>query len=239
MPPARRHRDPVVRRPVGEVTAKPLFKEVAQHRSQLYWLLSSLYLRTPNAAFLQDLTGWLAASSSTDPEDNVACGLAMVQQAAAECNVERLTVEYTRLFGGIKEGYGPPPPYESMYRESCLMGATTEAVTRTYAEAGFGTIHAAAGPQDHIGAELKFMSLVCCEEISVWEREEPDAAVSSWKLQRGFLDEHLLRWVPAYCRRLQQETSERFYAGAAALTEHAVAADREIVGHLLNEFAIA
>jgi len=239
MPPAWRHRDTVVRRPVGEVTAKPLFKEVAQHRSQLYWLLSSLYLRKPDVSFLKELTGWLAASSNTDPENSVARGLEMVQQAATECDIERLAVEYTRLFGGIKQGYGPPPPYESMYRESCLMGATTEAVTRTYAEAGFGTIDAAAGPQDHIGAELKFMSLVCYDEIAVWEREKPDAAVSSWKLQRSFLDEHLLRWVPAYCHRLQQETSEHFYAGAALLTEHAVAADRKILGHLLDEFAIA
>jgi TorA maturation chaperone TorD len=146
----------------------------------------------------------------------------------------RLAVEYTRLFRGLRDGYGPPPPYESLYRGSRLMGGVTVAVVGRYAEAGFGVIDEAVGPQDHIAAELKFMSLLCYDEIAAWDRDDRGAAVLGWGLQRRFLDEHLLRWVPGYCRRIKSESVEPFYAGAAMITEKALAADRALLGDLLR-----
>ncbi len=210
--------------------------EVARERSQVYWFLSTFYTTRPDARFFADLAGRVAAleAAGTDPAGE---GVDHLRSALNEPDAgglaERLTVEYTRLFRGLSANYGPPPPYESLYRGSQLMGEVTAAVMARYAAAGFGVIDEDLGPQDHIGAELKFMALLCHDEIAAWERADRDAAARSWKLQREFLAKHLLRWVPAYCRRLQEESVERFYIGAALLTEHAVIADNGVLDDLL------
>lgn len=210
--------------------------EVARERSQVYWFLSTFYTTRPDARFFADLAGRVATLKAAGT-DSAGEGLNHLRSALDEPDAgrlaERLTVEYTRLFRGLSADYGPPPPYESLYRGSQLMGEVTAAVMARYADAGFGVIDEDLGPQDHIGAELKFMALLCHDENSAWERADHDAAARKRNLQRRFLAEHLLRWVPAYCQRIQEESVERFYIGATMLTEHAVIADNEVLGDLL------
>lgn len=211
---------------------------IARDRSQVYWFLSTFYTTRPDGKFLAGLAGQLAAAAEEGAEDASGDGFELLRNVLDEPDLEalaeRLAVEYTRLFRGLGEGYGPPPPYESIYRGSHLMGEVTLAVMARYNEAGFGVIDETVGPQDHIGAELKFMSLLCYDEIAAWDRGDRGAAVRSWERQREFLDQHLLRWMPSYCRKIQEESNERFYVGAALLTEHAVVADDEVLDDLLT-----
>jgi TorA maturation chaperone TorD len=206
-------------------------------RSQAYWFLSSFYLRRPDSGFLTDLRRWLSCEASRHADETLCLELRSLEQALGGQDfqdLDNLAIEYTRLFGGIREGYGPPPPLESLYRESRLAGNVTTAVEATYVRAGLPTPHPDAGPPDHLGAELKFMSLICYEEIAALDANDLSAVMDRWKLEETFLDAHLLAWVPAYCSRLREETSEQLYLSAASLTEYTILADRNLLGDLVE-----
>ena len=206
---------------------------IAEGRSASYWFLGGLFLTRPERPFLADLR---ARFTAWDGSEEVEAGLALVRDAldAAEGDglADRLCVEYTRLFRGIRQGYGPAPPYESVHRESRLVGEATVDVTRAYAEAGFGAIDPGAGPQDHLGVELKFLSLLCHEEKGAWERGDRQAGRDWWRRQAGFLDRHLLAWAPAYCGALAQDSREPFYKGVALATGSHLGADRSLIDRL-------
>lgn len=224
----------------SQVEQAPLLNGLALQRSQAYWFLSSFYLRRPDSGFLAELRQWLSSETSMHADEALSLELRRLQQALSNQDfqdLDDLAIEYTRLFGGIREGYGPPPPIESLYRESRLAGNVTTAVDATYARAGLPAPHPDAGPPDHLGAELKFMSLICYEETAARDRNDLGAVMDSWKLEGAFLDTHLLAWVPAYCSRLREETSEQLYRSAASLTEYTILADRTLLGDLVERFS--
>jgi len=193
---------------------------LAQQRSQSYWFAAELLLRRPDEAFLKSLTDTLRQADQATLANNGA--MALLQSSLQSTDLSQLStqlgVEYTRLLRGIKQGYGPPPPYESLYRENRLLGETTLAVLRHYQQAGYGELEESVGPQDHIGAELKFMALLCHDEATVWQQEKTSKAMTIRAAQLVFLEQHLLSWVPDYCDRLQQEAQEPFYGAVARLT---------------------
>ncbi len=199
---------------------------LAEARSKTWWLLGRFYLERPGVGFLEELRLALGgpsrggvADTDTDMEvlrDALAGDLAGLS--------ERLLQEYTRLFRGIQDQLGPPPPFESLYRGQALMGDLTLAVMQRYEAAGFAAVEPDAGPQDHLGAELRFLALLCFREAEAWRMGDGEAAYLRIAQQRAFLDEHLLAWLPDYAGRIARESREPFYAAAARLTlDHAEA----------------
>ncbi|UWG46622.1 putative component of anaerobic dehydrogenase [Halanaeroarchaeum sp. HSR-CO] len=127
--------------------------------------------------------------------------------------LKRLRVEHMRLFDG--PGEHPCPPYESVYRDAepdeelgPVMGPSTEAVTRWYAEYGLSAESWSDLP-DHVAAELEFAGWLSAHgETQAMER---------------FLDEHPREWMPAFLDGVESATTEPFYAVLADAT-------RELIG---------
>lgn len=214
-----------------------LLKAFTENRSRFYWFLSSFYLRKPDKAFLEELRSKISGIGGGI--DEVEEALEVLKKALEHSNLEelsqRLVVEFTRLFRGVKKGYGPPPPYESVYRgEGKVVGEVTLEVMKIYSEAGFGIIDEYAGPQDYIGAELKFMSFLCYKEMEAWENKKIDEGKRYLEMQKKFLDEHLLQLIPEFCRRVEEETREEFYVGVAKLTKRFVLMDAENIETMLK-----
>ncbi len=211
-------------------------KSLAEIRSRTYWFLSTLYLVRPDAGFLEDLK--LKLSEFSEQSDELVELVELIRESLEGEPRElsqRLAVEFTRLFRGIKKGYSPPPPYESVYRgEGRVMGEATLAVMKFYSEAGFGIIDEDEGPQDYIGVELKFMSLLCYREMESWKNGRIGEGRRYLELEKRFLDEHILRWVPEFCRRVEAEAREEFYAAVARLTEEFIRVDAENLEVLLD-----
>jgi len=215
------------------------YRALAEQRSKIYWLLSAFFLDAPTAEGLLELRSQLSARPRTPDEDieplldefQLALGTELdVANLASE-----LRIEYTRLFHGIKAGQGLAPPYESVHRESRLIGELTKAVVDAYADAGYEDIHASAGPQDHLGVELRFLSLLCFDESRNWSGGEVDAARSSWARQADFLSRHVLQWIPVYCDALERESTARYFEIVARLTRHTLDREKHILRTLTTQ----
>ena len=199
---------------------------LAEARSKTWWLLSRFYLERPEVSFLEELrlaldepAGGRVADMDRDME---ILHEALTGDLAGLSG--RLSQEYTRLFRGIQDQLGPPPPFESLYRGQALMGDLTLAVMQRYEAAGFAAVVPEAGPQDHLGAELRFLALLCFREAEAWRAGDGEAAYLRIAQQRAFLDEHLLAWLSDYAGRIARESREPFYAATARLTlDHAEA----------------
>lgn len=77
---------------------------------------------------------------------------------------------------------------------------------------------------DHLCLELHFLSALMRDEHPL---ALPEAA--------RFLDEHLLRWLPLFARRVSARCATPFYAGAALLTEAYCGELRDLLAALLDE----
>ncbi len=208
---------------------------VAATRGGAYWFLSRLLLERPEASFLGEIAARDAAGDDDLAEIVEEAKVAVSEQRAALA----LLREYTFLFRGLREGEGPPPPYESLYREQRLMGDSTAHVMRHYHEAGFGDIVPEAGPQDHIGVELRFLSLLCYREHQALNEGAVERALEFTARQRRFLDEHPLRWVDELCDRIESASRLPYYAAVARLTPALLHQDRMLLDELDDEYRAA
>jgi TorA maturation chaperone TorD len=217
-------------------------QSVAARRSELYWLLADFFLTSPNAALVERLRRDLAGLTGDAAVDPLAAGLASIRDALPEiadaAAVDQLAIEYTRLFGAISPSYGLSPPYESAQRKTTDAAELAAAVSVCYTDAGFATIDESV-PPDHLGVELKFMALLCHDEMQHWQRNDAEKAAQSLIRQRDFLDGHLLQWVAGYLRLVQAQAQHVYFRSVAALALDAVPADRALLEEMLAEFDAA
>lgn len=220
-----------------ELTAFEAQHENAARRSQTYWLLSRLFLEQPAQPMLDELAPALRMASSVEGAGaaEVSALRGAVDTARASSHgITDLQVEFTRLLRGVGKSSGAPEPYESMVREGRLFGDATEAVAAAYLEAGYQDLVPDAGPPDHVGTELRFMSVLCFREMEAWAAGDEEGARNWIEREQRFLDEHLLRWVPQHCQRIAELTTHAFYLAVATLAAAACKQDRDDVAALID-----
>jgi TorA maturation chaperone TorD len=220
----------------AEVTAMDELGAIAEDRSRIYWLLAGFYLEAPQPELLDRLRA--VPVDDAAPDDELAPLLAALRDSLAdETEPEALHRDYSRLFLGLREGYGLPPPYESLYLEGRLLGESTEDVMDHFRRSGISLAQESAGPEDHLGLELKFLSLLCLRESQAWRHGYREQGHGCLAAQRDFLAEHLRQWAPDYCRKVAAEARTGFYRNVAALTAAAIAADSRQVTDMLESFS--
>ena len=109
-------------------------------------------------------------------------------------------------------------PYESIFLDpsGLLGGLATDAVLNSYSQAGFIPSPDSASP-DHIGNELDMMAHLTGAEADAWEDNLPIVAQNMQRLQREFLQSHLLRWLFPFVVTVQRQ-DDPFFAAVAQLT---------------------
>ena len=111
-------------------------------------------------------------------------------------------------------------------------GESTIAVSAAYAEAGVEQPAPEAGPADHLGAELRFLALLCHRESEAWKAADRVAACAWIERERAFLDDHVLQWVPEHCQRLVGLAESAYHRAMFALIARACVIDRDDVEEL-------
>jgi len=209
-------------------------------------LLSLFFLKRPDESFFKKLKhkNFIANLENiveTEKEE-ISRGLKLIKsfldfnKNADEKEVlEKLAIDFTKLTRGIKKGYGPPPPYESVWRmgEDVIMGEITQEVIEFYLKSGIGMDLEGEIP-DHIGIELKFMSLLCYKEKQHWDNGKYKEALKCLNLEKDFLEKHILNWAPFYLEEMEKEAETNFYKGLAIFTRDFLTIDKKIINEILN-----
>lgn len=199
--------------------------EQANRRSLGYWILSGMFLEVPTAARVEELRRMLDGESAESGDVAELCR----QLDAARFNLNDAAVAFTRhLVIGDKK-HNEPLPYEAHIREGQLPGECTGQVREMMFEAGYGEIAADASSPDHLGAELRFMALLCRDENLAWAAESSAAVGRNLRLQHRFLSDHLARWAPAYCEALAERTTNGYLRAIARVTASSINDDLAIL----------
>ncbi|MEW6375024.1 MAG: molecular chaperone TorD family protein [Thermodesulfobacteriota bacterium] len=232
----------------GSEIDSSLMGRQAEERTKVYVLLSTFYLKKPGGDFVEklqhgDFLGHLQSITS-QIDGELAEALKVMERFIKSSKgmpqeelAEDLAVDFTRLFRGIKPGYGPSPPYESIYKgEGRIVGESTLEVMKMYDQSNVAMTEECAGPPDYIGTELKFLAMLCYKESEAWRTNHPDHALEFLRTELIFLDKHVCRWVPKFCRLMKKEARSNFYKGIAGLTNGFLTLDREQIHATLEGF---
>ncbi len=159
---------------------------------------------------LSEATWWLGSE-----RERFAGALDMIRDFATEQEVRGtkdvlrdLKMEHARVFVGAASSF-KAPPYESAYpeqdgeRAAAVKGPATFAVQEFYRQHGVQHPSPLEVLPDHIAIELECMYSLSSRERQAWERGEVETAEALRGAQLTFIEKHLARWVPDFCRRVQ------------------------------------
>ena len=173
-------------------------------------LLGSMYLCKPDR---ETLDIWRALLSEAVPDilSDLKNTLDKIDMTS-NSELEDLLWEYTRLFMGPYKL--PCPPWESVYTspKRLMMQEAYDEVRDYYNKAGL-TVNNQGIMADHIGAELNFLAVVLQKAHS-----DPKKEQYYRDLTRGFLDEHVIKWIPQFARDMEDAADLLFYKTLARVT---------------------
>jgi TorA maturation chaperone TorD len=108
--------------------------------------------------------------------------------------------------------------------DKLIMQAPMFQVREIYKKHGLGVSNWRTRSEDHLVVELQFLAWLMLDTNEMNLRE---AAT--------FMDEHLLRWLPAFAERVIKRCLTPFYAGAAWLTSAYCDEFRDMLAGILGE----
>jgi TorA maturation chaperone TorD len=148
--------------------------------------------------------------------------------------LQDLAVEYANLFLGV--GLKHVYLSESVYlgKDHLLYEAPYHEIIEAYKSLGFTKDEKFTEPEDHVAVEFEFMALLCRWATQTMEKHDIENALTYLSLQKEFLEDHLFKWVPELCRKLDDATTGSFYKALAHLTLGFVTMDNEIPDHIMG-----
>ena len=151
-----------------------------------------------------------------------------------------LAIDYCLAF----VGYGVDPatadddtalhaayPYESVYTSGSktLTSGLVEGVALLFRQNGFQPTRPRILADDHIACELEFMQFLVGRELAIARDGEEGSADELRATERAFLDEHLLAWIDAFAKAVDQRAETDFYRALVCMTKGWLQEDRASV----------
>jgi len=189
---------------------------MAMEVNHLYGLLASLFRAEPTSELLQalrkpEMIALLKEVGIDFGQDLAGCG----DDAAL---IEELSVEYAALFLGPG---GHISPHESVHANpegGMLMGEETVSVKRFIEALDLTLTEDYVGLPDHLSVELDLMANLVGHEAQGWEESDLSRVSNAVAYQQDFMREHLMRWVPQFCKQVIERAELGFYRSVAKLT---------------------
>lgn len=146
----------------------------------------------------------------------------VVRNAPRADDLERHTVDYSRLFLGPFKVLAPP--YGSVYLENGrFMGESTLDARNLYKQEGLDIVLKEA--PDHISVELEFMYFLALKEAEARENSDLEQAACLRDKQASFLRTHLGAWIQAFAGNIERNAQTDLYKAVGRATEHFVLKD--------------
>jgi putative dimethyl sulfoxide reductase chaperone len=190
----------------------------------------------PTAAFLEPLLGELAGQPLDDTASQGQALLARFAAEAGKSSLDEVTAglraEYVSMF--FASWRRVLSPFESVYRSEghSMLQEPSQEMARRLAAAGLEPQEGFAEPPDHVSLELAYAAYLCEQSLAAAGRDDTVSAQGWLALQSAFLEDHLLPWVPRFCRDLDAKTDSLFYKGIAWLTLEFLDADAELLAEI-------
>ncbi len=150
--------------------------------------------------------------------------------------VLELAVDYARVFlgAGVVQKEKISAPYESVYtsQERLIMQAARDEVLAIYRQNGLDKKTTEHIPEDHLAIELEFMAYLCEKTIEAYNNSDIEAVERYVEIQKSFIDNHLLNWLPFFCGEVTEFARTDFYRGIADITLSFVNMDKELLNEL-------
>lgn len=148
---------------------------------------------------------------------------------------KRIIEEYNFLF--IGPGHLKAPPWESVYisKEKIIFDEHTLSVREFYKNWGVNTNIKNKEPDDHIGFQLEFMSILSGKAINSIEKNNMIKLEKIIKAQINFLDSHTLLWVDEFLDNVFKHSKQSFLEGLALFTYEYLKMDKELLVDIRKE----
>ncbi len=208
--------------------------ETARERSNVYSLLATIYHKELTTTLLKQIKDPQFLRVLSD--QGVQLGDDILQRSEDEL-IEDLAVEYTRLFLGPGKHISP---HESVHHErndgdwGTLWGKDTVLVKKFIETAGLAYKSGYSGLPDHISVELEFMHEVTRREAQAWEEKDNDGALYCLKMEKKFIEDHLVKWIPLFCDKIITQAELSFYREMAKLTKSFIELEKKEIDKYLN-----
>jgi TorA maturation chaperone TorD len=198
-------------------------------RGALYRLLGEAFAY-PRPWRFQEMAhvAGMAAVAPTTPEP-VRPRLARFADAVRDADPVAVAAEYVFLF----DRQVRCPPYEGAYgaaRGLAGKGAQLADVAGFYAAFGLRPAADQADMEDHVAAELEFMSALAIKEAWALGEHDADALAVTQAAEAAFVRDHLGTWAGAFARQVQGATPLPFYVAAADVLAEWVEAELAVLG---------
>jgi len=204
-------------------------KQELENRIALYALISRLMLVEVNAAFLDEIEKDETLISFFP---NYRDWEKRKEYSQKELIEQYYNVDFTNLF------LMHLVPYESFYvsEEQMIDSGGGNPVIELYDALDFKVEldKARVVSGDHIGVELEFMYMLCNAQMKALEVNDLVAICELFQIQKGFMKDHLLEWIPMFLINAKRESRTPLYHDGTELTLEFLLSDYEYVNEKLN-----
>lgn len=144
---------------------------------------------------------------------------------------DRIQADFTRVI------YGPEKltvfPYESIAvsGEKQLMQPQTYDIRKIYLQAGLAVEKFDSLPDDFIAVELEFAYILLERILKKYQLGDDEGWIQEFEKFKAFLEDHILNWIPNFCREVANQCREPFVAATFRLVEIGL----EEVSQILSE----
>lgn len=180
------------------------------------YLAACYYQPGPEYAEEKVFESMLDAAAGVEPE--LAACARRLGGAFADEGVDKLLVDYTRLFLGPTHILAKPYGSAWLEGEQTLMQDSTAEVDALYAEGGFEIDDGFRELPDHIAAELEFLYLLIFRENEAQRSGDVAALAAIADLRKRFLGGHLGTWIVPFTAAIRDGAETDFYRELAGLT---------------------
>lgn len=209
--------------------------EHAQQRSNVYGFLASVYRKELTAEVLAQIKD--RKFKEVLSALGVQLGKEFYSEPEAEL-IENLAIEYTRLFLGPGKHISP---HESIHNErddgdwGTHWGASTVEVKKFVESLGLKYKETDTSIPDHISVELELMQKVIDKERETRSENSEKEALHYLKIEKLFMDDHLIKWIPGFCDKIIAESDLSFYREMAKITRDYIEYDRAELENCLSK----
>jgi TorA maturation chaperone TorD len=207
--------------------------EGARIRSNIYGFLSSM--------FREEITAERLRQIKTPVIKEVLSEMGLRYDILSRKNqdqlIEDLAVEYARLFLGPDKHISP---HESVHHQrddgdwGTHWGASTVDVKKFIETAGLEYKQEYTGMPDHISAELDFMKEAAEREAQALEENDWEGALYCQKMEKKFISDHLIKWIPAFCDKIISQAEISFYGDLADVTKDFITLESEEIDQSIS-----